>query len=231
VTALGRLANLRDVASASPRLVPGVLLRSDAPHSADDHTAYDVPWPPRTVIDLRRPKELTEEHPLAGSATLVSHPIGGRTAYEAVGPVTSLAELYLAMLRPPLAPVLVSAVSAVVVGEAPVLVHCTAGKDRTGATVALVLRLIGIDHEAVIADYARTAEAMAAVRRRMATTLSVPAESVVASPLHDLYDAPAAAMATFLSALDAHEGGVLGWFLAHGGEEADVARLRERLLA
>ncbi|WGL54033.1 tyrosine-protein phosphatase [Nocardioides sp. BP30] len=219
------------MASASPLLAPGVLLRSDAPLSGDDHTAYDVAWPPRTVVDLRRPKELTEEHPLAGAATLVSRPIGGRTAYEAVGPVTSLADLYLAMLQPPLAAVLASAVSAVAAGEAPVLVHCTAGKDRTGATIALVLRLIGIGHDAVIADYARTAEAMAEVRRRMSATLSVPAQAVVSSPLDDLFEAPAAAMATFLGALDSHDGGVLGWFLAHGGQESDVARLRERLLA
>lgn len=39
-----------------------------------------------------------------------------------------------------------------------VLVHCSAGKDRTGATVALVLRLLGVSRVDIIEDYMLTAE-------------------------------------------------------------------------
>src|ERR1700722_12917705 len=42
-------------------------------------------------------------------------------------------------------------------GETPLLVHCTAGKDRTGVLVALLLRLVGVPHEEVVADYCRSA--------------------------------------------------------------------------
>lgn len=35
----------------------------------------------------------------------------------------------------------------------PLLVHCTAGKDRTGVLVALLLALLGVDDETIIADY------------------------------------------------------------------------------
>lgn len=35
----------------------------------------------------------------------------------------------------------------------PTLVHCTAGKDRTGVTTALLLLLLGVPDEVVIADY------------------------------------------------------------------------------
>jgi protein-tyrosine phosphatase len=38
----------------------------------------------------------------------------------------------------------------------PALVHCTAGKDRTGVTVALLLRFLGVPREAVLADYSQT---------------------------------------------------------------------------
>jgi protein-tyrosine phosphatase len=41
-------------------------------------------------------------------------------------------------------------------GERAVVVHCTAGKDRTGIVVALALLAVGVDREAVIADYAAT---------------------------------------------------------------------------
>jgi protein-tyrosine phosphatase len=35
----------------------------------------------------------------------------------------------------------------------PVLIHCTAGKDRTGVATALLLRLLGVPEQTVIADY------------------------------------------------------------------------------
>ncbi|MGI9823938.1 tyrosine-protein phosphatase [Agromyces sp. Marseille-Q5079] len=41
-------------------------------------------------------------------------------------------------------------------GDRAVVVHCTAGKDRTGVVVALALLAVGVDREAVIDDYART---------------------------------------------------------------------------
>ncbi len=43
---------------------------------------------------------------------------------------------------------------------APVLLHCAAGKDRTGTTVALLLDLIGTNEEAIVADYLRTNDAL-----------------------------------------------------------------------
>ncbi|GAA1790981.1 tyrosine-protein phosphatase [Agromyces lapidis] len=41
-------------------------------------------------------------------------------------------------------------------GDRAVVVHCTAGKDRTGIVVALTLMAIGVDRESVIDDYSRT---------------------------------------------------------------------------
>lgn len=35
----------------------------------------------------------------------------------------------------------------------PLLIHCTAGKDRTGIATALILSLLGVPDEAIIADY------------------------------------------------------------------------------
>ncbi|WP_448810437.1 tyrosine-protein phosphatase [Agromyces bauzanensis] len=41
-------------------------------------------------------------------------------------------------------------------GERSVIVHCTAGKDRTGVVVALALSAVGVHRDAVVEDYART---------------------------------------------------------------------------
>jgi protein-tyrosine phosphatase len=40
----------------------------------------------------------------------------------------------------------------------PVLIHCTAGRDRTGLVVALLQLLVGVRYEAVMEDYLRTNE-------------------------------------------------------------------------
>lgn len=37
--------------------------------------------------------------------------------------------------------------------ERPLLIHCTAGKDRTGVVVALLLALLGVEDNIIIADY------------------------------------------------------------------------------
>lgn len=50
-----------------------------------------------------------------------------------------------------------AAIEAIVLAESPaVLVHCTAGKDRTGFIVALLQRALAVPEETVIADYLRT---------------------------------------------------------------------------
>lgn len=55
------------------------------------------------------------------------------------------------------ASVLVSALREIAsAGDRAVVVHCTAGKDRTGVVIALALMAVGVDRELVIEDYART---------------------------------------------------------------------------
>ncbi len=46
----------------------------------------------------------------------------------------------------------------IVKGDVPLLLHCTAGKDRTGFFSALLLTLLGVPHETVVADFVLTNE-------------------------------------------------------------------------
>ncbi len=47
------------------------------------------------------------------------------------------------------------------------LVHCAAGKDRTGVVVAIALAEIGVQRDAIIDDYAMSAERIEAIFRRL----------------------------------------------------------------
>ncbi|MFF7453031.1 tyrosine-protein phosphatase [Kitasatospora sp. NPDC008115] len=48
-------------------------------------------------------------------------------------------------------------------GGAPLLFHCSAGKDRTGWTAAVLLTALGVDRETVVTDYLLTNERSAVV--------------------------------------------------------------------
>lgn len=52
-----------------------------------------------------------------------------------------------------------------------VLAHCFAGKDRTGFVVALVLEAVGVEHEAILADYLHSNVAVAQLRARLLESL------------------------------------------------------------
>src|SRR3546814_9409940 len=47
-------------------------------------------------------------------------------------------------------------IEAIIAGEMPMLVHCTAGKDRTGVTIAVLLLALGVSREDVVRDYLRS---------------------------------------------------------------------------
>ena len=47
------------------------------------------------------------------------------------------------------------------------LVHCVAGKDRTGTVTALALSVAGVPDEEIVADYAATAERIAKIVERL----------------------------------------------------------------
>jgi protein-tyrosine phosphatase len=55
----------------------------------------------------------------------------------------------------------------------PLLIHCTAGKDRTGVAVALLLAALGVDDETIAADYALSNAYEAVFVRQMAGDLAV----------------------------------------------------------
>ena len=47
-------------------------------------------------------------------------------------------------------------VNAVLESDSPLIVHCSAGKDRTGVTAALILRVLGVSFDDIYADYMLT---------------------------------------------------------------------------
>jgi protein-tyrosine phosphatase len=108
----------------------------------------------------------------------------------------------------------------------PVVVHCAAGKDRTGVIVALALHVAGVDRDEIVADYALTGERIEAIRDRLLTSPTY-AEDMKSRPLDDMRP-HALSMRHFLDRLD-ELGGVSAWLTSHRFGPQEQAALRERL--
>ena len=221
--------NLRDVGGVGTVdghvVRDGLLLRSALPAS-DDLVAADFAWPPAVVIDLRSPLELAEGHPLDSlGARVINLPLleSLRPGADNHGYDGTLAGLYrlVADAAPHL---LVDLVHEVAGADGPVLVHCAAGKDRTGIAVALVLRLLGVDRDLVLADYILTEQASEAIDQRLNR------DQAVSGIPPSFYLVEPEALAAVMDVWDAHEHGVEGWFADAGGDPTLLQRLRERFL-
>ena len=115
------------------------------------------------------------------------------------------------------------------IGEADgaTLVHCAAGKDRTGTVVALALSVAGADREAIVADYAASTERMEAIVERLLGTRTY-AENLRDRPMSSHITHPET-MQTFLTYVDEEYGGVEPLLARMGWNDADSGRLRAKL--
>jgi protein-tyrosine phosphatase len=109
------------------------------------------------------------------------------------------------------------------------LVHCAAGKDRTGIVVAIALEAVGAHRDAVIADYAVTAERIEAIVARLASSPTYAAD--VEGHSADRHAPRPQSMRRILELLDERHGGAAGWASDHGLGSDELAALRARLVA
>jgi len=107
------------------------------------------------------------------------------------------------------------------------VVHCAAGKDRTGVVCALSLAVAGVPHEEIVADYAMTAEVIDALVAKLASSPTY-AEDMETRDVAS-HTPRAATMQRVLELLDERHGGPLGWLESHGFGAEEQAALRSRL--
>ena len=210
---------------------PGVLLRADALDAltdADVRQLMDVVGLAH-VVDLRTPAERAER----GRGLLGASPVQysdlnvvndedllrrreARSQAFASGAAADviMATGYVELLELG-APAFVTALDRIVApGGTPVLVHCAAGKDRTGVLVALLLDAAGVDRGVIVADYAATQERMTRVIERLHAAAAF--QSLAQEIPSFVFEANADTMTLFLQRLDERWGGARGYFADHG---------------
>jgi protein-tyrosine phosphatase len=230
------LQNLRDIGGHPTRdgehLRTGLLFRGDAPVNLDDAArARLAGLGLHTVVDLRRERERehwpSELNGFGGRVLKISligeqrrpvNPLNGglagfnRWVYETRG--ETIAEIVGALGTP---------------GALPALIHCTAGKDRTGLVVALIQSWLGVADEAIAADYALSAELLH-VDTDEAIEKQEEALGVNVRERPDLLEARPEWIVDALEEVRAIHGGAEGYLLAHGARPDDLQRLRAQLV-
>jgi protein-tyrosine phosphatase len=111
----------------------------------------------------------------------------------------------------------------------PSIVHCAAGKDRTGVVIALALHVAGVTREEIVADFAATGERLEAILTRLRNSAAY-AQDLDSRPA-DTHMPHPYTMEKFLATLDERFGGPLGWLGQHGWTGQDTDTLRAALRA
>lgn len=210
----------------------------------------------RRVVDLRTSVEVSSEGPgplHAEPVVAINHlslfPEGGLTTDAAAGsvlpwqsderraaddaealpPAERSTAHYLGYLRD--RPDNVVAALRVIAGQecGATLVHCAAGKDRTGVVVALALSVAGVDRPTIVADYVATEEVLEPLVARLQNSSTYAADTA-GRPL-DSHRPRAETLHRFFGVLDDRCGSPEHWLAGHGFGAADQAILRRRLTA
>jgi protein-tyrosine phosphatase len=234
------------------RLRTGLLFRSGQHGAAtQDDLSRFAGMGIATIIDLRgdgerrtmpcaRPTGFSGDILFAPGETagteLAPHEEAGRGIASADEARAAMTELYRNM---PFRPVLVASMrlyfEALATRDGPTLIHCLAGKDRTGLAVALLHALLGVHADDIMADYlltntagdpqARIAAAAPSIRERYGAQLSE--EAIVA-----LMSVDARYLDTALATIADRHGDVPAYAEAMlGVDAARRAAIRERLVA
>lgn len=114
-------------------------------------------------------------------------------------------------------------------GKAPLVVNCSAGKDRTGVAVALVLSALDVPRETILADYVLTSRAD--FSGLLAMTRRADAPPLPAEVMEPLLAADPVYLNTMFETLDTRSGGVNAYLQAElGVDDGQLARLRDLLI-
>jgi protein-tyrosine phosphatase len=238
-----------DGAANARVVVPGVLLRSDNLQSLTpsdvrllvEQEALEVVLDLRTdvEVELEGPGPITHEPRVRVEHRSLFPRSGGNTDLDAATvnlwppanqrgwpdePAVVQAYLSYITARPDS---IVAAIRTIATVQGAVLVHCAAGKDRTGVVVALALDAAGVEWEAIVGDYLATAERIEAILARLVSSPTYRSELEGHDPRTHA-PVPGTIERVF-ELVDEAFGGSAAWLSAHGLSDVELERLRRRL--
>jgi protein-tyrosine phosphatase len=178
-----------------------------------------------SAVDLRADEEVAEDSPRTAPIPVVRFPIVPWHIAHLAHDWPSMRVGYLAVLEH-FRSQFAQAVGAIATVEAPVVVHCQGGRDRTGLVVALVLALAGVDAETIAADHAASDENWAPLLDRWFAEAESEQEL---ERRHQIARPAGRTMVEVLAEVDGRYGGPAAYLLGAGASEDDLDKLVLRL--
>ena len=240
-----------DGAANARVVVPGVLLRSDNLQSLTprdvgvlvEREALEVVLDLRTdvEVELEGPGPITREPRVRIEHRSLYPRSGGNTDLDAgtvnLWPPTGpsrwpdeprVVQAYLSYMavRPDS---IVGSIRTIADAAGAVLVHCAAGKDRTGVVVALALDAAGVDRGLIAGDYLATNERIEAIMARLVSSPTYRAELEGHDP--QAHAPIPGTIERMFELIDESFEGSAAWLSANGLTEAELDRLRRRIVA
>ncbi len=240
-----------DGAANARVVVPGVLLRSDNLQSLTprdvgvlvEREALEVVLDLRTdvEVELEGPGPITREPRVRIEHRSLYPRSGGNTDLDAgtvnLWPPTGpsrwpdeprVVQAYLSYMavRPDS---IVGSIRTIADAAGAVLVHCAAGKDRTGVVVALALDAAGVDRGLIAGDYLATNERIEAIMARLVSSPTYRAELEGHDP--QAHAPIPGTIERMFELIDESFDGSAAWLSANGLTEAELDRLRRRIVA
>lgn len=230
------------MAAGSGRVRTQRLLRSDFPQSFG---AEDVEFmqeiPLATVLDLRTEAEIASQPSYFKDAgfNVVEIPILTGSIKSMMTNIPTISQLYQGMIAQSpkqLAQGVATVAAAVSKGAA--LVHCTAGKDRTGVVIALTQSLLGVDDSDIVANYVLTQEnlegawlaKMQANMQQMLAKVPDAGKIDITAVTALATGSPADAIQGVLDTVRKEHGNVESFLLTNGLKQNEIETLRQELL-
>lgn len=230
--------NFRDLgghATPTGRVVHGQVHRSDTlSHCDASQVAHLVEERGiRTVIDLRHGEEIssTPLTPLTDAGVVVEHvPLvdPARSNWQPLDASATLGERYQFMLETAGDQFVVALRVIAADAKRPLVFQCMAGKDRTGLLAAVLLGLLGVDDDAIVADYERTSDALPSMMARWEARGGLGRYDP--EVIRPYLTAEAATMRHALAALYDSHGSIEQYVLDHGLARDEVSHLRTALV-
>jgi protein tyrosine/serine phosphatase len=211
----------------------GRLYRSDSLHRlTEDETEKLAALGVRTVLDLRRPHEISRDGRIPerdGMAYFNLHPTHREwnLGHYDGDPARYLADRYLDMAQEGIEGFGAALRLLSDAERAPVVMHCFAGKDRTGVLAALTLALLQVTEADIMADYALSEAAQAPIGAQIRRDFP---DAVFEAPPPHILACPPRAISLFLTELNNSYGSVYGYARAAGVTALHVEALRTHLL-
>lgn len=246
--------NLRDyggyAVAGGGRVRTGVLLRSGQHMEASDAdlaliNRLDI----RTVIDLRGVSERDgfpcRRHPKFAAQVIAydgetsnSPPHEGGGGQVVMTPQRARERMLAVYTRMPVNPAMIDMFTryfkALDENDGGSLVHCFAGKDRTGIAVALLLHALGVHHDDIVSEFLLTNDAPTRdiLERQSLPRMEAHYGTIEPEALHNLMGVLPEYIDTYFAEITRDHGSVDDYLATRlGVDEARKARLRDRLIA